>query len=53
MAGAQVDRVARMLGVDAGRPLFNPGFDPALPPLYEAMIAQLSRGYGDPCSTRR
>lgn len=45
MAGAQVGRVARMLGVDAGRPLFNPGFDPALPPLYEAMIAQLSRGY--------
>ena len=45
MAGAQVGRVARMLGVEAGRPLFNPGFDPALPPLYEAMISQLSRGY--------
>lgn len=45
MAGAQVARVVRMLGVDAARPLFNPGFDPALPPLYEALIAQLSRGY--------
>lgn len=45
MAGAQVGRVARMLGVDSARPLFNPGFDPALPPLYEAMISQLSRGY--------
>ena len=45
MAGAQVACVAHMLGIDPGRPLFNPGFDPALPPLYEAMIAQLSRGY--------
>lgn len=45
MAGAQVGRVARMLGVETGKPLFNPGFDPALPPLYEAMISQLSRGY--------
>ena len=45
MAGAQVGRVARMLGVDPGKPLFTPGFDPALPPLYEAMISQLARGY--------
>ena len=45
MAGAQAGRVARLLNVDGGRPLLNPGFDPALPPLYEAMIAQLARGY--------
>ena len=45
MAGAQTGRVARMLGVDVDKPLINPGFDPALPPLYEAMISQLARGY--------
>lgn len=45
MAGAQAGRVARMLGVDATKPLLNPGFDPALPPLYEAIISQLARGY--------
>jgi AraC-like DNA-binding protein len=45
MAGPQAARVARMLGVEAGKPLINPGFDPALPPLYEAMISQLARGY--------
>jgi AraC-like DNA-binding protein len=45
IAGAQAGRVARMLGVDAGKPLLNPGFDPALPPLYEAIISQLARGY--------
>ena len=45
MAGAKTGRVAQMLGVDTARPLFNPGFDPALPPLYEAIISQLSRGY--------
>lgn len=45
MAGPQTARVARMLGVDSTKPLLNPGFDPALPPLYEAMISQLARGY--------
>jgi len=45
MAGAQAGRVARMLSVDAGKPLLNPGFDPVLPPLYEAIISQLARGY--------
>lgn len=45
LAGAQAGRVARMLGVDAAKPLINPGFDPALPPLYEAIISQLARGY--------
>lgn len=45
MAGAQAMRVARMLGVDTARPMLNPGFDPALPPLYEAIISQLARGY--------
>lgn len=45
MAGLKAGRVARILGVDVGRPLINPGFDPALPPLYEAIISQLTRGY--------
>lgn len=45
MAGARIDRVAHMLGVDVVKPLINPGFDPALPPLYEAIISRLARGY--------
>jgi len=45
MAGERVARVASMLGVTNTRPLINPGFDPALPPLFEAMISQVSRGY--------
>lgn len=45
MAGSKAGRVARMLGVEIGKPVINPGFDPALPPLYEAIISQLTRGY--------
>lgn len=45
MAGERVRRVAGMLGVSSTRPLVNVGCDPALPPLFEAMIAQTSRGY--------
>lgn len=45
MAGEKVAQVARLLGVDRSKPLFDPGHDPSLPPLYEAIIAQLSRGY--------
>ena len=45
MAGTKTGRVAQMLSVDVAHPLFTPGFDPALPPLYEAIISQLARGY--------
>ena len=45
IAGPGTERVTRMLNVDVTHPLISPGFDPALPPLYESIISLLARGY--------